>query len=69
MWSYRVLEGTLRLPNFNEAFGETALMYREVEVLCFQYKKKEKRQTNSEIRTQCGRAATQSVCVQLLKDA
>jgi len=38
--TYRVLEGTLKLPN--EAFGETALMYREVEVLCFQYKKKKK---------------------------
>lgn len=45
LWSYRVLEGTLKLPNdpdFNEAFGETALMYREVEVLCFQYKKRKK---------------------------
>ncbi len=49
LWSYRVLGDKLMLPNdpdFSEVFGGTALMYREAEVLSFQYEnRKKKRKT------------------------
>lgn len=70
MWSYRILVDTLKLPNvpdFNEAFGRTALMYREVEVLCFRYKKRQKK--NVKYVHRVGEQLHRSVYVQLLKDA